>query len=634
MDNLNWTRKIALADLKTNQLRSIMTIVAVIIIATLSSICFIMYLSLLYSSDKMIQNDVNFSVSFYIFMIIPVIFCGFLLIIDCFHLNKQNSVRQNGLLSSIGLTKKQNRSLIRWQTIYLTVIGFVISFALTIIIIYVILPLFINDIYSDFNVLSFKGIVLVLGCAGMLSMALVNSGLYISYYESEQMSISERINYSGKLSYIRTTEQSISALDINSKYPKHWLNGNVIAFKNYIRNIKNNSHVLVSLVFSLSTLMIVSIVISGINPSSFASSYVGNNDFKLFNRTFAYNYTKDNTIDELLSKGGGVSKSPSEEVFSQDFITEVRNNDMINSIKIIKCLNISYDYSEDPDGYYFGDFLLVVDTDYIMSRYSSESEPSEEVIRKFEKGQLAFLPSNSSSAENLSIQIKGNVVREGTPMSSYDPNAEKNKFSLPLYAIPNLPSEGNPEVEGGLFVHENFLNTIDISPIISSVEFSADKEDRVTVQKWVDAKVANNDLIVSESRDRFAALAQAQKDATYLVGYLLSFSLLVISLIGFLIVNIVSIETRRKEFFLLKCVGMRQYDIRAMLFKEGLIYGLVILLIMLLVSNPVIYFIYNTFKMYYNAYHFPLILFITVILFIIATVTTIPIYVYNKTQKR
>lgn len=631
MDKLNWIRKLAKADLKENRLRSLMTIIAVVIITALSSSCVIVYLSLLNSTDKMISADINFSVSFYIFMIIPVLFCGLLLIIDCFHLNKENAVRQNGLMSSVGLTPKQDRSLLRWQTFYLTITGFVISVILVAIFVYLILPLFIGNFYSDFQVVEFNVVLLVLFGAGIIAMALVNAGLYISFYESDQLSISERIKYTGSLVYRKKEgHKSFSEKKINEAYPKHWLNRTMLAARNYIRGIRNNGHVLASLVFALSTLLMVNIVVSGIHPAAFADTFVGSNDYKLYNATFAFDYREDGSAEELFAKGGANFKSPSKEVFDRNMIGEIENNNEIYDVKIVSTLYMSYLDSEDIDNQYYMSNFDIVDTKYILSRYEEGYEPSNEIVEKFERGEIVLSPNIHKECFDLEYNISGSIMYEGVQGQSYEKAFEKNKFDFSVYSMPDDYAAGNPEVSHDFYIHENILEKIDINPIISSIEFSADMEDRPEVQGWIDEKIAGNKLIGSESRDRSAALAQAQKDAFFLVGYLLAVILVIISFIGFAIVNIVSVDARRNEFFILKCVGMKQSEIRSMLMTEGLIYGIVVLLIMTLVASPFLFLLYNNFKMFYNTYHFPYVLFVMSMVMTLAIVVLVPVLVYKQ----
>ena len=631
MNTKGWIRKLAVADILHNRLRSIMTVAVVLLITTLASSCVILYLSLLESEDKSIYGDINFSVGFYIFLIIPVFICGFLLIIDCFHLDKENAVRQNGLMSSVGLTSKQNKSLLRWQTFYLSAAGILLSIPLIFMLIYLILPLFIGDIYEGFQITGIKEILIVMGVFGLISMALVNTGLYISFFESDQFSVAERIGYSGRLPYNkRESLKGGRGKKITPSYPKRYLTENKLAGKNYLRNIKNNGHVLASIILSLSTLLTVNIVLAGINPNAFADTYVGKNDFKLYNETFSFDYTEEGSSEELLSGPSGIFKSPAVEVFDNDLIHSVRLNDKIDKLKVIKTLFISYTSDEDIDNQSYEDTFNIIDTKYLLSRFDENSKPDSETIKKFEDGEIALVGDTYDDMDNLQYNISGDVVYENFTGNEGLREDGENRFDMAVYNMPIDYAEGNPHVNTGFYVHENFLENIGIDPIISSVEFCADKQDRDEIQRWIDKKIENNKLIKVESRDRAEALVKAQKKAFFLVGYLLALILIVISFIGFTIVSIVSADTRKKEFFILKCVGMNRSDIKSMLFTEGLIYGIVVLFIMGIIANPFIFLIYNNFKMYYNTYNFPYIMFTISMIVTMAIIIIVPIVVYNR----
>ncbi len=642
MEKTNWIRKLALADLKGSKLRSIMTIFSVVMITTLVSSCATVYASLLLSTDKMIRGNVNFSIGFYIFLIIPVLICGLLLIIDCFHLDRQNSINQNGLLTSVGLTKTQNRSILRWQTFYLTAPGFIIGIVLTLIFIYLIMPTFAGSMYTDFETVGLVVVLIILVCTGIVVMGIVNAGLYISYYESEQMSVSERIRYGGHLAYSTKTIISahISKRENTERYPGKILSRTSLAFKNYIRIIKNNIHVPLSLILALTTLLAVSVIINGINPNALADVYVGKSDYKLSNVTFSDDYVEVGSAEDLFAAGAKPQvKSPSVQIFEEEFVGELEKNEDIKSLKITKHLYMSYDEEYDDTAYneieYYLDNFFVVDTDYILERFSQGKELGKDIIDKFEKGEIVFFPGEDDRSRYEGFTINGSVIREGVSGTSFGESMKKNKFSFSVYGIPDEIAAGNTYLYQGWYIHENCLDEFDIKPIISSIEFSADAEDRPRLQKWVDEKISNDPLIESESRDRYKALVQREKDATFLVGYLLTAILVAISFIGFVIVNTISVDARKKEFLLLNSIGMSRRDIKFMLLTEGAIYGVAIIIVMMFIANPMIWLIYSNFKVFYSTYHFPAVLSATsmVITFLITLI--VPVIIYNRqVQKR
>lgn len=196
-------------------------------------------------------------------------------------------------------------------------------------------------------------------------------------------------------------------------------------------------------------------------------------------------------------------------------------------------------------------------------------------------------------------------------------------------------SEGNPELRAsdGLFVHENYLDQISMKPITSSIEFSAEKKYRDKIQAKVDKIVDGDDRILNTSRDRYQDIAKGERQIVYLVGYMLSAVLVVVSFIGFIIVNIVSTDSRKREFFILNCVGMRKSDIKSMILSEGVIYGLVTILVMVLIANPIIYLIYSNFKVYYHEYNFPTMQFFISILLTMLIVLITPIITYKRVSK-
>lgn len=633
----NWIKKIAKADMVENRIRSNMIIVATIIIMTIVSLSSITYFSFLANLDRMIRYEVNFSSGFYFFMVVPACICGIFLVIDCFYLNRSDSIKQNGLLESVGMAGKQKRRVYRWQTFYLTSIGVLFSMVVIIPFTYFLLPRVVNTLVPDFEVISIGYILLIIIGAALLSIALVNTGLYISYYQSEQMTIVERLKYN-ESSYFKLRTKSNSKENSLPKrnYPRRKLNILFLAIKNFVRNIMNNSHVFVSLILALSMFLTVNVVLNGIDPITFANTYVGSNDYGLYNQTLAPNYHKDGSAEKLLDAN---VKSPGEDVFSDKMISEIKDIDNIENVRVIKNLNVLYDVNLKDDVYETSDcenYLNVVDTDYIKSYFTDENQPSKKVIEEFEKCNLAFVASTDyDDSQQYEIHEGGYVVPENTDDTAYTIFNENNRFDFSLNSIPVPMSEGNPELRAsdGLFVHENYLDQISMKPITSSIEFSAEKKYRDKIQAKVDKIVDGDDRILNTSRDRYQDIAKGERQIVYLVGYMLSAVLVVVSFIGFIIVNIVSTDSRKREFFILNCVGMRKSDIKSMILSEGVIYGLVTILVMVLIANPIIYLIYSNFKVYYHEYNFPTMQFFISILLTMLIVLITPIITYKRVSK-
>jgi putative ABC transport system permease protein len=565
--------------------------------------------------DTHISADVGVELAYYIVILVPIVICSFLTTYDCFYMSIIKDIRLYGMLTAVGAAKNQLRGFACFQAVCLAAIGAATGALLCFPVTHLLLPMISGDIFGKTASSMFNVYGSSLMIAGGMSFFTVICGAYAALVRSESFTCIEKLYFDGADTpeNFHTALSNKFSLGRGMPNPRKRLLIPRMAFKNSLRYAGRNVFALLSVVLALTSLLMTNVIVNGVNPAGFAAAYVGDNDFKLYNLTFAPNYVEPGSFEELQRQGGINVKSEEKEVFDDGLLSAIAGDEAIDSMHVIKYLpaQVKRGNGNGLDFGYESCTILIVDADYVSHRFSQKNVSlPEESLAGFEKGELAFMEryDYTGSAVGTDAEspggVKGNFTKgtDSISLGIFDINA----FSFELAWMPADGSEGNPFIDNSFayYIHSSAVNS-GTKPIVAAVQIRATEENRPALQERLDILVDARPLVEMESRDRYMEFMRIKKVMTYALGNMFALMLLIIAMLDFANMSIVGMHIRRGEYMLLRSIGMTRRQWRISVGIENAAYAATVFVVMLLITNPIAFGMYNVFKDYYSVFIYP-----------------------------
>ncbi|MCY6484189.1 ABC transporter permease [Clostridium aestuarii] len=517
--------------------------------------------------------------------IVSIIFTGYLIIYNIFQISVTKDIRFYGLLKTIGTTSKQIKKLVKKQAYMLSAIGIPIGLILGYILGVVLLPIILSITNIDNSSISVSPVIFI----GSALFSLIT--VYISSRKpnkiASKVSPIEAVIYTGiKSQYKKKSKESSKGAKIHK-----------MAFANLFRNKKKTIVVIISMSLSLILLNAVYTITKGFDMDKFLS----NNAVSDFNVGHV-NYFKSHfvskedmpsqkLIDEINSmdgiKGAGktyykynlhqLSKNGMKnfnDIFTDEFMEQM---DKHKKEQLIQSKNSG---KVGLDIYGVNDFI-VGKLNIVEGKFDR---------KKFTTGKYVLISPliYSEDGDNRSYYNIGDKITikfDDNKQKTYEVMAKANiphNISLRRYSAEGMPcflpsSEFKYQVKEPMFI--NYI-------------FDVDDKNSESMEKFLKNYIDNIEPMMNYKSKQIYVDSFKHLQNTYLiVGSILCCIVGFIGILNFINSIITSIITRKREFAMLKSIGMTKKQLYKMLVFEGIYYALLTIAITLTIGNVFSYLV-------------------------------------------
>ncbi|WP_105619847.1 ABC transporter permease [Vallitalea okinawensis] len=557
--------------------------------------------------------------------ILFIVFTGYLIIYNIFQISVTKDIRFYGLLKTIGTTSKQIKKLVRKQAYLLSIIGIPLGLVIGYLLGIGLLPVIMKITNISYSGSSANPTIFI----GATLFSLIT--VYISSRKpskiASKVSPVEAVRYTGVVS-------------LNKKKSKKSLNGarlHRMAWSNLFRNRKKNLVVITSIALSLMLLTAVYTITMGFDMDQYLSDTIVS-DFTIGHVNF---FTSD-----FRSR---------EDMPSQQLIDQINNFDGIEENGSVYYQYISHELSEKGmnnfDDIYPYEVLEqesnIVKTALMECKDSGRISLQVYGLNEFLLDKINIIEGELDSekfATGNYILISIPNQRQENDLKSYynvgdkiiikfDDESEKAYEVMALVNIPHNISVQYSTI-GGL---DCFLPEVEFKdqikePMYINYVFNV-KDDQIDViENFLKDYTSNVEpLMKYESKQTYIdSFKQLQR--TYLiVGGVLCFIVGFIGILNFTNSMLTSIITRKREFAMLKSIGMTKKQLYKMLIFEGLYVALLTLGITLTVGNAFSYLVVQVLagQIWFFDYHFSLLPMLIAAPCLLIISVLIPVVSYN-----
>ena len=483
------------------------------------------------------NNFIKFSISILLIILILITFASVIVIYNAFAISVMERIKQFGLFSSIGATKKQVRYTIFFEVFVVGIIGIILGLILSFIGINIILTIINKLLVNSLSIpleLSIYPLYMLISVVFII-LTIVLSAYYPSKKASKISPIEAiRLNNEIKIKKIKTSKL-IQKLGIEVE----------LAYKNMKRNKKKYNITILSLFLSIVLYISFSSFLNYTIKSSKDALDIPNYDY------FVRLSSKDkNKINEIINQVLNVEG--------------VKQNSLIE-LKILES-DFNLDYYTDE---VINEFMISNSSKQYAYIYMLDDKTYEQVKKQLNIDNRPILLNYLDEEGWVNKNIKGfNLYKDIASLEIYDDN---NNFILNNIYMADIKIEN---VEPWIYTYTlivdedtfNKINTLEYTVILTL------KGDNFSE---VDELLNKVDLEIST--DNIKKTMQEQYNILLAYKIILYGFVILITLIGVTsVINTInmSVTLRKQEFAMLRSIGLTPKGFNKMIIFECLFFGL------------------------------------------------------------
>lgn len=507
------------------------------------------------------NNFIKGSIAILLIILILITVASVIVIYNAFAISVTERIKQFGLFSSIGATKKQLKYTIFFEVFVVGIIGIVLGLILSFIGINIILSVINKLLVNSFSIplkISIYPIYMLISLIFIiLTIALA------AYYPSKKASrVSPieaiRLNNEIKIKKV-TTSKLIQKLGIEAE----------IAYKNMKRNKKKYNITILSLFLS---------IVLYVSFSSFL------------------NYTIESSKDAMdipsydyFVRLSGKDKNKIDEIINQVLNVEgVKQNSLIELKTLESDFNLDY-YTDEV----IKEFGISSSPKQYAYLYLLDDKTYEQIKKQFNIKDRPILLNYLDEEGWINKDIKGfNLYKDISSLNIYD---DHNNFVLDNIYLANIKVEN---IESWIYtytliVDEETFNKINIDEYDITLTLNGDNFTKV------DELLHQDILDVSIRTDNIKQTMQEQYNTLLAYKIILYGFVILITLIGVTsVINTInmSVALRKQEFAMLRSIGLTPSGFNKMIIFECLLFGLKSLIYGISVSLIITYLFHLSFN--------------------------------------
>lgn len=494
---------------------------------------------------------------------IIVIMSSILVIYNIFHLSVITKVQEFGKLRAIGATKKQIKSIVLKEGIFLSMIGVPIG---------VLVGFLINEFVIG-KIFMFEGKAFKLPMIiGVMIISLIT--IYISLLkpmkEASKVSIIEAVRYNGEDKNNKKSRKGYESINLNR-----------LSYANLSRNKKRTYITVISLSLSAIIFVVISSVMNSIDAEKMTRERFSQ-DIKI--DLDGYTYGEEDSPDtemNILQKNNPLG---------ENFIKKLLNIKGVTNIdksKSAKC---------ELNGYkteYKYHYLSSVNEEDLknLEFYLEDGEINLEKLKSGEE----ILITQPELATEIGIKVGDKIT-----LTLYDGD-KKIKKEFKVQGITSNPST--------FAMHYDAFDKMFYTDTTTTIGIYTQKDEYENIKSYIESLDKNDDYIQVNYIDELLKDNKLAISVTKGIGYSL---VVIIGIIGFMnLINsmITSIITRKKELGMLQAIGLTDKQLVKMLNIEAMFYTGTMILSSLTLGTGIGYIAVYAFRKTgasYATYTFPL----------------------------
>lgn len=494
---------------------------------------------------------------------IIVIMSSILVIYNIFHLSVVTKVQEFGKLRAIGATKKQIKSIVLKEGIFLSMIGVPIG---------VLVGFLINEFVIG-KIFMFEGKAFKLPMIiGVMIISLIT--IYISLLkpmkEASKVSIIEAVRYNGEDKNNKKSRKGYESINLNR-----------LSCANLSRNKKRTYITVISLSLSAIIFVVISSVMNSIDAEKMTRERFSQ-DIKI--DLDGYTYGEEDSPDtemNILQKNNPLGEK---------FINKLLN---INGVKNIdKSKSAKCELNGYKTEYKYHDLSSINEDD--LKDLEFYLEDGEINLEKLKSGE-EILITQPELATEIGIKVGDKIT-----LTLYDGD-KKIKKEFKVQGITSNPST--------FAMHYDAFDKIFDTDTTTTIGIYTQKDEYENIKSYIESLDKNDDYIQANYIDELLKDNKLSIAVTKGIGYAL---VVIIGIIGFMnLINsmITSIITRKKELGMLQAIGLTDKQLVKMLNIEAMFYTSTMLLSSLTLGTGIGYIAVYAFRKTgasYATYTFPL----------------------------
>ncbi|GAA0862393.1 ABC transporter permease [Paraclostridium tenue] len=494
---------------------------------------------------------------------IIVIMSSILVIYNIFHLSVVTKVQEFGKLRAIGATKKQIKSIVLKEGIFLSMIGVPIG---------VLVGFLINEFVIG-KIFMFEGKAFKLPMIiGVMIISLIT--IYISLLkpmkEASKVSIIEAVRYNGEDKNNKKSRKGYESINLNR-----------LSCANLSRNKKRTYITVISLSLSAIIFVVISSVMNSIDAEKMTRERFSQ-DIKI--DLDGYTYGEEDSPDtemNILQKNNPLG---------ENFINKLLNINGVTNIdksKSAKCELNGY-----KTEYKYHDLSSVNEND--LKNLEFYLEDGEINLEKLKSGE-EILITQPELATEIGIKVGDKIT-----LTLYDGD-KKIKKEFKVQGITSNPST--------FAMHYDAFDKMFDTDTTTTISVYTQKGEYENIKSYIESLDKNDDYIQANYIDELLKDNKLSIAVTKGIGYAL---VVIIGIIGFMnLINsmITSIITRKKELGMLQAIGLTDKQLVKMLNIEAMFYIGTMILSSLTLGTGIGYIAVYAFRKTgasYATYTFPL----------------------------
>lgn len=569
----------------------------------------------------MLQNFLKMALGISM-LIIFILLSSYLTIHNIIYISLSKDIRFFGQLKTIGMTSKEVKKLLYIQQFWNLLISIPVGVTLGGVVSLIYVPSVLKNMevgketVTDFNPIIFVFAILFT--------------VLTTYISSRKP-----INIVSKISPIEAIKFSVNKNVINRNSNKKRLSLLGIAWRNIFRERKQALVIVLSFFIVMTSFLSISIIIER-NSAKTVLNAIIQDDIKVLNQTFNQEY-----------------KQKPEEVISGNDLEKIKNIENISKVKKIYSTKIVVPYNESVLEEYFKKiFESPVMGNYQDHLKKYKEDPKDDMYL----GKLTAIDEynfNELNEEEFDNKLNSKDFLEGNTVIIRDaigesklkqPINKKIKFELlngkeysskivginKNFGLGYISSGLGPEI----IVSQNYYKSIIEDPIIETLNIDYKKPfDKGTDKEVRNVFSKNRDVTFESKMDSFTEMKNAENQMKVL-GVSLIIILIILVILNYCNMTITSIQNRKKEFAVLKSIGMTYKQAKKIVALEGFIYGLLSYVLVLILGIPFSYYIYKSInKFEIIPYSIPIMINIIVFALMFIVFLIIPIIIYKILDK-
>ncbi len=541
---------------------------------------------------------------------------AYLLIYNILYLSVSGKIRYYGLLQSLGMTKKQLISFLVRQTLLPGLAGMCIGILSGVVLCMKFVP-YILEVFgiAAENVEPHFHLAVL-----MISIAVTGASLFFG--------IKKPIQIAAKVTPVEAAKYR-DCISSGKGYKKRkgaffWR----MAFEQLKKGKKKTLVVLLSLTISLSVFYCLTTIISSQGERTVLPNY-WNADLIIQNRS--------QTEEDIASL---------QPVITDSFIKEIEKMDGIKDFHTALGVPVSFPYVSDGFSHMwitnYMDRIPYLSSEEVLAKYKADPSSYYGMVVGIDEEEFDLVNQSLITPIDKQDFLEGKVCvvqYEGSEIPREYLNQpvsfiyQDRKYEITVGAVSYDTLYSGRDIGPSLIVSQDYLNKLASRPILLNVYIHYDQKYDEELEKKITALVNDspysNDLHTESQYEAMRTIQESQGNMME-IGTILSLLLLLVGVLNYVNTIASGIQQRKLTFSIMESIGMSPKELKGLLIREGLLYGVFSVLLTLTAGSLITYLCFQSMNYMGIPFQLPVIPLLGAVLLVMGICAAAPLLSYRR----